>query len=64
MFTNRPPLLIADLKKDELDYVTCWLDHYHLGQNNKAAEIVGFLKEFKEQQDSGKSDFVLPPIPQ
>ena len=65
---GRPPYPLAkDLSADEVEYVTRWLDHY---QANRAkdgldnlGEIVGYLQEYKEQQESGKSDFKLPPVP-
>ena len=63
-----PPYpLVNSLTTGELGYVTSWLDHYHLGGikglMTQNPEIMGFLKEFKAQQDSGVTDFVLPPIP-
>lgn len=66
---GRPPYpLVSSMTPGELEYVSSWLDHYHLGgikglmiQN---PEILGFLKEFKIQQDSGETNFELPPIPQ
>ncbi len=52
------------MTESELDYVTMWLDFYQAGKSedgvNNMGEIVGHLKEFKEQQDSGASDFKLP----
>lgn len=64
-----PPYpLVNSLSSEELEYVTSWLDHYHLGGikglMTQNAEILGFLKEFKDQQDSGITTFLLPPIPQ
>jgi len=65
---GKPPYpLVSKMSPGELEYVTSWLDHYHLGgikglmvQN---PEIVGFLREFKTQQSSGETKFVLPPVP-
>ena len=57
-----PPYpLVASLSEEELEYITCWLDYYHVG---KGGQLVGFHKEFREQQEQGSTDFVLPPIPQ
>jgi hypothetical protein len=60
--------LVSSLSKDELEYVTRWLDHYQAIQSKDGmtnlGEVIGYLKEFKEQQDSGKSDYKLPPVPQ
>merc|ERR1712150_5696 len=63
---GRPPYpLVKDLSQGELEYVTSWLDHYHLGGiqglMSQNPDIVGFLKEFKKQQLSGQTTFVLPP---
>eukprot|EP00092_Neocalanus_flemingeri_P005505 GFUD01005935.1.p1 GENE.GFUD01005935.1~~GFUD01005935.1.p1 ORF type:complete len:314 (-),score=76.96 GFUD01005935.1:155-1051(-) len=63
-----PPYpLVNSLTSGELEYVTSWLDHYHLGGipglMTQNPEILGFLKEFQVQQDSGETNFVLPPIP-
>ena len=48
----------------EKEYLTQWLDAYHAGRSEdgktKMGQIVGFLKEFKEQQDRGETDFKLP----
>ena len=54
-----PPLF--DLFPNQLEYVTSWLDFYHVGLQG---DLVGFLKEFKEEQDKGATDFVLPPVPE
>ena len=59
-----PPYpLLKDLQGTELDYITCWLDHYALDTNDSPRPIIGYLKEFKEQQNSNSTTFVLPPIP-
>ena len=61
---GRPPYpLLKDLQGSELDYLTCWLDHYTLDQNDShRPNIIGYLKEFKEQQNTNSTTFVLPPI--
>ena len=66
---GRPPYpLVSSMTPGEQEYVTSWLDHYHLGGINRlmiqTPDILGFLKEFKTQQDSGETNFELPPIPQ
>ena len=62
---GKPPYpLIKDMSPEALEFVTCWLDYYALTPDDIAKPILGFVKEFKEQQKSGKTDFVLPPIPQ
>merc|ERR1711936_1192124 len=38
------------LNIDELEYLTNWLDYYHVG---RGGDLVGILKEFREQQESG-----------
>jgi len=61
---GQPPYpLLANLTDEEVEYITNWLDFYHAGRSDKNAEMIGFLKEFKEQQESGMSEFVLPPVP-
>ena len=61
---GRPPYpLLKDLQGSELDYLTCWLDHYTLDQNDShRPNIIGYLKEFKEQQNTNLTTFILPPI--
>lgn len=57
-----PPYpLVSCLSAKELEYVTSWLDFYHVGLQG---DLVGFLKEFKEEQDKGATNFVLPPVPE
>jgi hypothetical protein len=65
-FRGQPPYpILKDLSTDELEYITRWLDHYHVGPDpTNPRQIVGFLKEFKDQQDSGTSTFKLPEVPQ
>jgi len=61
---GRPPYpLLKDLSKGELEYVTQWLDRYSLNRDDTERPFVGYLKEFKEQQESGSTTYVLPPIP-
>jgi hypothetical protein len=56
--------LIANLSEDEREFITRWLDFYQARESEDGitnlGEIVGYLKEFKEQQESGKSDYKLP----
>ena len=61
---GRPPYpLLKSLQGTELDYLTCWLDHYTLDQNDShRPNIIGYLKEFKEQQNTNSTTFILPPI--
>jgi len=66
---GKPPYpIVKNLTDGELEYVTSWLDHYHLGGikglMSQEPELLGFLKEFREQQESGKTTFVLPAIPE
>ena len=65
---GRPPYpLVSSLSPGELEYVTSWLDHYHIGSTGFLEEdsnIVGFLKEFRMQQLTQETAFILPPIPQ
>jgi len=56
-----PPYpLVAELSTNELEYLTNWLDYYQVGRQG---ELIGFLKEFREQQESGITNFCLPPVP-
>ena len=53
-----PPYpIVADRDPDEVEYVSRWMDHYLQKTNGK---VVGFLKEFDEQQKSGKTSWILP----
>lgn len=63
-----PPYpLVKDLTANELEYLTQFLDHFQ-GRKSQdegrtdMGEIVGYLKEFHEQQLSGKTDYVLPRV--
>lgn len=65
MNSGRPPYpLVSQLKADEVEYLTQHLDNFQAGKSfdgeSDLGEILGFLKEFKEQQDSSKTDFKLP----
>ena len=65
MISGRPPYpLVSLLDRDELEYLTQHLDNYQAGKSTDGesdlGEIIGFLREFKEQQDSGNTDFKLP----
>ena len=52
---------------DEFEYCSRWLDFDQFGASENgvtdAGEIIGCLKEFKEQQKSANTDFVLPEKP-
>lgn len=52
---------------DELEYCSRWLDFYQFGNSENGVdgvgEIIGYLKEFRQQQESGKTDFKLPEKP-
>ena len=64
IYKGCPPYpLLKDLQGTELDYITCWLDHFALDENDSPRPIIGYLKEFKEQQNSNLTTFALPPIP-
>ena len=57
---GKPPYpILSQLTKDEFEYVSCWQDHYIAAANGKC---VGFLKEFLDQQKSGKSYWKLPQV--
>ena len=61
---GRPPYpLVKDLNAEELEYVTRWLDRYSLNKDGTTRPFIGYLKEFKEQQKSGVTTYVLPPKP-
>ena len=57
---------MSQFSKDEHEYLTQYLDNFQAGVSSDGVgdlgEIVGFLKEFKEQQDSGKTGFKLPEV--
>ena len=58
---GKPPYpLVTNFSDDELEYITRWLDRYSLNEDNSAKPIIGYLKEFKLQQISCQSKFVLP----
>ena len=62
--SGRPPYpLVAHLNKDELEYLTQHLDNFQAGKScdgvSDLGELLGFLKEFKDQQDSGCTNFRL-----
>jgi len=44
------------------EYLTQFLDYYQAGSSSdgceKMGEIVGYLKEFMEQQESGQTSFI------
>ena len=61
---GQPPYpLIKTMEPEALEFITCWLDHYALTANDTPGSIVGYVKEFKEQQKTGMSEFKLPPNP-
>ena len=67
IYSGRPPYpLVTQLSKDEVEYLTQYLDNFQAGVSSDGVgdlgEIVGYLKEFKEQQDSGKTSFKLPEV--
>ncbi|CAH1798738.1 unnamed protein product [Owenia fusiformis] len=58
---GHPPYPIeSDLPKEALEYITRWRDQYLSRADNK---VIGHVKEYLEQQKSGKSEFKLPAIP-
>ena len=60
---GQPPYpLIIDLQQGEMEFITCWLDHYALNPDDSVKPIVGYLKEFKEQQSSETTSFLLPSL--
>ncbi len=63
-FRGLPPYpLVKDLSEDELEYLTCWLDFLQARRSpdcvSNLGKIVGHLKEFREQQESGKTELKL-----
>ena len=65
--SGRPPYpLVSKLSKDEVEYLTQYLDNFQAGVSSDGVgdlgEIVGYLKEFREQQESGKTSFKLPEV--
>ena len=62
---GRPPFpLVSQLSQAELEFCLCWLDHYQLGGQAGAGEVVAELAEFQQQQQAGTTTFALPPVPQ
>lgn len=66
--THGPYPLVSDLTPSELEYLTRWLDFYQCLKSRDGVsdlgEIVAHHKEFREQQLSGQTKFVLPPKPE
>ena len=63
-FSGRPPYpLLKDLSTEEKEHLENWLDSYHIKDKDtlELRPIVGYLKEFHEQQNSRQSNFRLPP---
>ena len=64
---GRPPFpLTKDLLPFELEYIQMWFDQFMFdvdkdGNLKQVSTIIGYLKEWKEQQDLGTTDFKLPP---
>ena len=61
---GRPPYpIIEDLSTHELDYLLNHLDSWHIKNITTLTlnPIVGYLKEFHDQQLSGETEFRLPP---
>lgn len=58
-----PPYpLVKEFKDYQLEHLNNWFDAFHI-KNLTTLElrpIIGYLKEFKEQQDSGQTSFQLP----
>ena len=53
------------MSSEEKEYLTQWLDFYHAAKSEDEGktglgEIVGFLTEFRAQQESGETAFELP----
>ena len=49
---------------DEVEYVTRWLDYYQANRSedgvSNLGEIVGYLAEYREQQESGENPLRCP----
>ena len=59
---GKPPYpLLSELNSDEVDHLSISMDMYHIRKNLTSYPIVGYLKEFLDQQNSGMTEFVLPP---
>ena len=48
---------MSELPPDEHEYVMQWLDHYNALSKGK---LVGYLSEFLQQQEDGKTDWKHP----
>ena len=63
---GRPPYpLLNNISSDELEFIKMFLDEKMFKVDERyniigISEIVGYLKEWKEQQDQGTTDFILP----
>lgn len=62
---GRPPYpLVKDLAAEELEQATLWLDSFQARRSDDCVAdlnpIVGCLKEFREQQESGATSFRWP----
>ena len=60
---GRPPYpLIEGMSQDELDHILGSLDSYQIKNKTSLTlnPIIGYLKEFQDQQESGLTSFELP----
>jgi len=61
-----PPFpLLSELKDHSIEYLTRYLDFCECGASRdegvtQMGKIIGYLEEFKGQQDSGKTDYKEP----
>ena len=63
--SGKPPFpLLKDFTEDDLEHLTQFLDSYHAGSSTDGrtnmGKIVGHLKEFREQQESGMTEWRAP----
>ena len=55
--------MIKDMSQDELDHILASLDFCQIIKNKTSMTlnpIIGYLKEFQDQQESGSMSFELP----
>lgn len=60
---GQPPYpLVKDIKDYQMEHLNNWFDSLHIRNlsTSDLRPIIGYLKEFKDQQDSGQTSFRLP----
>ena len=62
-FRGKPPYpIVKNIEKEALEHINNVLDGYQIKNRETMTlnPIVGYLKEFREQQESGETSYELP----